>query len=90
MPVTDQATPDGPTAGICPPSLFWPVVDARHVFAESGALVRGLRNVEDQDDRPVRVAFVMVLPLRDDKRLLLASRAEEEHIAFHGQAFDRR
>ncbi len=32
---------------------------------------------------------MVILPLHDDERLLLALRAEEQHVAFHRQAFDR-
>jgi hypothetical protein len=49
-----------------------------------------LRHVEDQDDGPVGVAFVMILALRDDERLLLAGRSEKQHVAFHRQTFDGR
>ncbi len=53
--------------------------------------MRGLRhNVEDQNDRPVGLAIVMILTLGDDERLLLAVRAEKQHVAFHRQAFDGR
>lgn len=44
---------------------------------EPAGSMAGLRYVEDQDDGPVGIAFMVVLALGHDERLLFAGRAEK-------------